>query len=55
MLATLDRAVIGTQEAGDAPGIDWRVMNDQAPAETDARTQFEEQALPFMDLSLIHI
>ena len=49
MIATLDRAAIGTQEAWDGPGIDWRVMNDQAPAETDARTQFEEQALPFMD------
>ena len=32
-----------------APDVDWRVMTDQAEAPADPRTQFEEQALPFMD------
>ena len=29
--------------------LDWAAMTDEAPAAVDARTQFEEQALPFMD------
>ena len=32
-----------------APDVDWRVMTEQADAPADPRTQFEEQALPFMD------
>ncbi|KDA06656.1 RNA polymerase sigma factor RpoE [Microbacterium sp. CH12i] len=32
-------------------GLDWPVMDDMAPADTvgDARREFEEQAIPFMD------
>src|ERR1700754_328699 len=49
MIATLERPVTGVSASSESPHVDWRVMNDEAPAATDARTQFEEQALPFMD------
>src|SRR6187402_1105545 len=47
-------APLGTDSGSWDAAVDWRVMTDptdQAPAEPaqDARTQFEEQALPFMD------
>ena len=29
--------------------VDWRLMSEQPDQAPDARTQFEEQALPFMD------
>jgi RNA polymerase sigma-70 factor (ECF subfamily) len=58
MIATLDRAdaqayVLPDSGLFDA-AVDWRVMSDpteyvQAEPAQDARTQFEEQALPFMD------
>ena len=45
MIATVD------QEFADIVGLDWPVMDDTAPADTvgDARREFEEQAIPFMD------
>lgn len=45
MVATLER------ELQDISGLDWPVMDDTAPADTvgDARHEFEEQAIPFMD------
>lgn len=45
MTATLER------EAFDLTGLDWPVMDDTATADTvgDPRSEFEEQALPFMD------
>src|SRR4051794_20818851 len=49
MIATLDRSLPGAPEDWDVPDVDWRVMNDHAPAVPDVRAQFEEQALPFMD------
>ena len=51
MIATLERPVhlTGVSSAGSAPAVDWRVMNDQADALVDARAQFEEQAIPYMD------
>jgi RNA polymerase sigma-70 factor (ECF subfamily) len=53
MLATLERPGLvdldQADEAWDPAAVDWRVMNDEAEAATDARTQFEVQALPFMD------
>src|SRR5215213_2429578 len=53
MIATLERpATVDLPEADlswDPAAVDWRVMNDQAETVGDARTQFEEQALPFMD------
>ncbi len=33
----------------DPADVDWRVMSDQAEPVTDSRTQFEVQAIPFMD------
>jgi RNA polymerase sigma-70 factor, ECF subfamily len=53
MIATLESrppAGLEALSAGvEAPAVDWRVMNDEATAAADARTQFEQQALPFMD------
>jgi RNA polymerase sigma-70 factor (ECF subfamily) len=57
MIAVLDRrdidaetdALTGVDRSWDPAAVDWRVMNDEAEAATDARTQFEVQALPFMD------
>jgi RNA polymerase sigma-70 factor (ECF subfamily) len=53
MIATLDRPDLDDLDqvdvAWDPAAVDWRVMNDEADAVTDARTQFEVQALPFMD------
>ena len=53
MIATLDRPdaddLAEVVLAWDPSAVDWRVMNDEAEAATDARTQFEVQALPFMD------
>ncbi len=57
MIAVLDRSEIdastdglaGVDRSWDPAAVDWRVMNDEAEAATDARTQFEVQALPFMD------
>ena len=58
MIATLDRAdaeaSIGPDSGVWDAAVDWRVMTDpteqvQADPAQDARTQFEEQALPFMD------
>ena len=49
MIVTLDRPVVDVQEAWDADEVDWRVMNEESDAVTDRRTQFEVQALPFMD------
>ncbi|WP_033104708.1 MULTISPECIES: sigma-70 family RNA polymerase sigma factor [Microbacterium] len=45
MLATLESGIT------DITGLDWPVMDDMAPADTvgDARREFEEQAIPFMD------
>ncbi|WP_413231609.1 sigma-70 family RNA polymerase sigma factor [Microbacterium sp. M28] len=45
MIATVD------QEFADIVGLDWPVMDDTAPADTvgDARREFEEQAIPYMD------
>lgn len=45
MLATLESGMT------DITGLDWPVMDDMAPADTvgDARREFEEQAIPFMD------
>lgn len=57
MITTLERPDLETSfeeltGARHAPVLDWRVMTEQ-PEEADAaqlaRTQFEEQALPFMD------
>ena len=53
MIATLDRRDVDdltlAVRSWDPAAVDWRVMNDEAEAATDARTQFEVQALPFMD------
>ncbi len=53
MIAILDRpdadALTEVDRSWDLATLDWRVMNDEAEAVTDARTQFEVQALPFMD------
>ena len=49
MIATLDPPVRDATVEWDAPDVDLFVMNEQVDAVTDARTQFEEQALPFMD------
>ena len=58
MIATLDRAdteaSISSQSAVWAAPVDWRVMTEpteqvQTDPAQEARTQFEEQALPFMD------
>jgi RNA polymerase sigma-70 factor (ECF subfamily) len=53
MLATLDRPDLDDLDqvdvAWDPAAVDWRVMNDEEEAAPDARTQFEVQALPFMD------
>jgi RNA polymerase sigma-70 factor, ECF subfamily len=35
--------------AGAPADIDWRVMDDQVDPAAEARGQFEEQALPYMD------
>ncbi|MGV2982989.1 sigma-70 family RNA polymerase sigma factor [Microbacterium sp. AGC85] len=45
MLATLESGI------REITGLDWPVMDDMAPADTigDARREFEEQAIPFMD------
>ncbi|GAB3631189.1 RNA polymerase sigma factor SigR [Microbacterium shaanxiense] len=45
MLATLESGIT------EITGLDWPVMDDMAPADTigDARREFEEQAIPFMD------
>ncbi|WP_435891229.1 sigma-70 family RNA polymerase sigma factor [Microbacterium profundi] len=45
MLATLESGIT------DITGLDWPVMDDMAPADSigDARREFEEQAIPFMD------
>ena len=54
MIATLDRpgaaaSASDAQDVWDDAAVDWRVMSDPIGAVQDARTQFEEQALPFMD------
>ncbi|GAA3205833.1 sigma-70 family RNA polymerase sigma factor [Microbacterium terregens] len=53
MIAVLDRPaaddVPALDLAWDLAAVDWRVMIDEAEEATDARTQFEVQALPFMD------
>ena len=45
MIATLDRPDLDGLDqvdvAWDPAAVDWRVMNDEADAVTDARTQFE--------------
>ncbi len=45
MLATLESGIT------EITGLDWPVMDDMVPADTigDARREFEEQAIPFMD------
>ncbi|WP_460799651.1 sigma-70 family RNA polymerase sigma factor [Microbacterium sp. GXF0217] len=45
MIATVD------QEFADIVGLDWPMMDDTVSADTvgDARREFEEQAIPFMD------
>lgn len=49
MTATLERPTVDEQAFADL-GLDWPVMNDTAPVDTDdARREFEEQAIPFMD------
>ncbi|VXB10616.1 ECF RNA polymerase sigma factor SigR [Microbacterium sp. 8M] len=57
MLATLERVPLDVDGSvhPDLDGLDWLAMNDQAPldaqpdAESSARREFEEQAIPFMD------
>jgi RNA polymerase sigma-70 factor (ECF subfamily) len=55
MIATLERLMLSADLTAPGGGavVDWPVMNDEAAgagsAGADARTQFEEQALPFMD------
>src|SRR5687767_752822 len=54
MIATLDRLdleVSSPDPFDDTQDVtvDWRVMTDPTDQVPDARTQFEEQALPFMD------
>ena len=57
MLATLERVPLELDGSVhlDLDGLDWLAMNDQAPldaqpdAESSARREFEEQAIPFMD------
>ncbi|GAB6857114.1 sigma-70 family RNA polymerase sigma factor [Microbacterium xylanilyticum] len=57
MLATLERVPLDLDGSVhlDLDGLDWLAMNDQAPldaqpdAESSARREFEEQAIPFMD------
>ena len=53
MIATLDVADLPDLAEADLPwdpaAVDWRVMKNEAEAAGDARTQFEVQALPFMD------
>ncbi|WP_375384776.1 sigma-70 family RNA polymerase sigma factor [uncultured Microbacterium sp.] len=49
---TLDRPVLtwdGTDGEAKRRDVELRVMNDEADTRADARTQFEVQALPFMD------
>lgn len=49
MTATLERPSVDERVFTDV-GLDWPVMNDTAPVDTDdARREFEEQAIPFMD------
>ncbi len=51
MIATLERRELAPEHTASlqTPTVDWRVMNDQADALVDARAQFEEQAIPYMD------
>jgi RNA polymerase sigma-70 factor (ECF subfamily) len=51
VIVTVERPahVTGVSSAESALAVDWRVMNDQADALVDARSQFEEQAIPYMD------
>ena len=57
MLATIERVPLDLDGSVhlDLDGLDWLAMNDQAPldaqpdAESSARREFEEQAIPFMD------
>src|SRR3546814_15144438 len=49
MIGVLDRAEVDAHVDSAGSDVDWRVMNDKADAGVDARAQFEEQALPFMD------
>lgn len=53
MIITLDDPRTTLRDFPELASLDWPAMDDQDAPETaavaDARTQFEEQALPFMD------
>ena len=52
MITTLSRPEtthIGASETSHEADVDFSVMSDQAETAEEARTQFEAQALPFMD------
>ncbi|QEW02520.1 sigma-70 family RNA polymerase sigma factor [Microbacterium lushaniae] len=49
MIAVLNRSRSESRVVAAPSDVDWRVMNDKADATVEAREQFEEQALPFMD------